>query len=728
MKSFEGRRLAEKYSRQSLVAQISSCHQRIRRLKQSEASLQLELEELLPVEVYEKLVALKEQVFRDVSSTCKERQKAKFDKLLEDCCHNKCSSDVKKRWVLNLSNTQLSTEETEVLKKGLNFAPAPHKIPVSQMISAVECGLSRIPSEAAFLARKKVANILSHAKPPESNLRPEHCRALKSLKRKTNILILPADKGRATVVMDKEDYERKVCDLLDDSRTYEVLKRDPTVSFERKMNALLLEYKKRGLIPQRLYDRLRSSGGLTPLFYGLPKIHKPGVPLRPIVSFITSPSYQLSRHLSYILSPLIGKSDSSVKNSVEFSDFIRSKHLGQDEVLVSFDVVSLFTNVPISLAIEVARRRLETDEELCLRTQLGTQELITLLEFCLKATYLAFRGRVFRQKFGTAMGSPVSVSVANLVMEDIEERALTSFNIQLPFWKRYVDDTITAVPKEKVSELLDHLNSIEDSINFTVEIEKNSKIPFLDILLTHEADGSVSTTVYRKATHTDKYLDYESHHPLSHKLSVVSTLLHRIDTHCSTDSARSVENSRVLQALKVNGYPKTLVRRPPVKKKHQLTQEWKSTIVLPYVRGVSESLRRVLGPLGVRVGFRPANTLGRMLSRPKDVIPDVQKSGVVYKIPCASCPASYIGQTGRRLQQRLDEHKRAIRQADFNASPLAEHVWTEEHQVDWSNVVVVSNPRDLTTRLVEEALTIRSTTNVLNRDTGFLPSGYDGLR
>jgi len=80
------------------------------------------------------------------------------------------------------------------------------------------------------------------------------------------------------------------------------------------------------------------------------------------------------------------------------------------------------------------------------------------------------------------------------------------------------------------------------------------------------------------------------------------------------------------------------------------------------------------------------------------MIPDMQKSGVVYKI---NCPASYTGQTGRRLQQRLDEHKRAIRQADFNASPLAEHVWTEEHQVDWSNVAVVSNPRDHTTRLVE---------------------------
>ena len=197
--------------------------------------------------------------------------------------------------------------------------------------------------------------------------------------------------------------------------------------------------------------------------------------------------------------------------------------------------------------------------------------------------------------------------------------------------------------------MLDHLNSIEDSINFTVEVEKDSQIPFLDVLLTHEADGSVNTAVYRKPTHTDKYLDYESLHPLSHKPSVVSTLHHRVDTHCSTDSARCTEKSHVSQALKVNGYPRKLSRCPPVKKTQLVTQEWKSTAVLPYVRGVSESLRRVLVPLGVRVCFSPAITLRRMLSRPKDVVPDVQKSGVVYKILCAGCPASYIGQTGRRL-------------------------------------------------------------------------------
>ena len=74
------------------------------------------------------------------------------------------------------------------------------------------------------------------------------------------------------------------------------------------------------------------------------------------------------------------------------------------------------------------------------------------------------------------------------------------------------------------------------------------------------------------------------------------------------------------------------------------------------------------------------------MSSPKDRIPDLQRSGVVYKTPCAVCPAAYIGQTGRRLCQRLDEHKRAVKGADFNSSALAEHAWTEGHPVDWQNV------------------------------------------
>ena len=100
---------------------------------------------------------------------------------------------------------------------------------------------------------------------------------------------------------------------------------------------------------------------------------------------------------------------------------------------------------------------------------------------------------------------------------------------------------------------------------------------------------------------------------------------------------------------------------------------------------------------------------------------------MVYKIPCAACPAAYIGQTGRRPCQCLGEHKRAVKDADFNSSALAEHAWTEGHPVDWQSVSILSSCPDYHYRLVKEAILIRTSTSVLNRDIGTLPPEYDNL-
>ena len=186
----------------------------------------------------------------------------------------------------------------------------------------------------------------------------------------------------------------------------------------------------------RWHHKLRSSDGLPPRFYGLPKIHKPGYPLRPIISFIDSPTYMLLKHLAQILRPLMSSTDLMVKNSVEFCEQMKNV------------VVSLFTSIPVDLAIQVAN-----DETLLDRSTIPVDDIVDLLDFCLSTTNLKYNDTYYQQIFGTAMGSPVSAVMANLVMEDLEKRALSPSIVQPCFWKRYVDDVCAAVSSSLVQTL-----------------------------------------------------------------------------------------------------------------------------------------------------------------------------------------------------------------------------------------------------------------------------------
>ena len=132
------------------------------------------------------------------------------------------------------------------------------------------------------------------------------------------------------------------------------------------------------------------------------------------------------------------------------------------------------------------------------------------------------------------MGSPVSVVVVNIVMEHIEDIALKMSPVPTIFWKRYVDDVLTAIPADRVYEMLAHINSINHNIQFI--LEREGHISFLDVKIMHNDDGSLFTKVYHKPTHTDQYLQFSSHHPTAHKQAVVSTLLKRATSHCSSNS------------------------------------------------------------------------------------------------------------------------------------------------------------------------------------------------
>ena len=158
---------------------------------------------------------------------------------------------------------------------------------------------------------------------------------------------------------------------------------------------------------------------------------------------------------------------------------------------------------------------------------LSVGDIVELLTFVRKTTYFSFRDSIYQQQFGVAMGSPVSPIVVNIFMEDLEQRAIATSPVECRprIWKRFVDDTITAIPKGKAKALNEHLDTVDEtgSVKFSHEEMEDHKLPFLDALFHIREDGGLKTTVYRKKTHTNQYLQFSSHHPLSHKLGVVRT-------------------------------------------------------------------------------------------------------------------------------------------------------------------------------------------------------------
>jgi len=166
-----------------------------------------------------------------------------------------------------------------------------------------------------------------------------------------------------------------------------------------------------------------------PKLYGLPKLHKPGIPMRPIVSFCWSPTYQLSKYLTTILQPLTDKSRRKLQSTENFIDAIKTVQIPDDYKLVSFDMKSLFTSIPLQLGLQSTKTAIQ---QFTTELQLPTEDIMDLLNLCLTSTCFQYNGKHYKQLHGTAMGSPVSVVVAEIVMLYITNLLTTTLTGTLP--------------------------------------------------------------------------------------------------------------------------------------------------------------------------------------------------------------------------------------------------------------------------------------------------------
>ena len=315
--------------------------------------------------------------------------------------------------------------------------------------------------------------------------------------------------------------------------------------------------------------------------------------MRPIVSFCGSPTYELSKYLTTILKPLTEESRHKLQSTENFIDDIKTVQVPDDHKLVSFDVKSLFTSIPLQLALDCTETAVNNSTS---QLPLLTNDLMDLLKLCLTSTYFQYYGKHHKQLHGTAMmGSPVSVVVAEIVTQNIEKEALASYKLTIPLWLRYVDDTFTTLHKDEIDDFHEHLNRQKAHIQFTKEIEDNVKILFLDCLIIRD-NNRLQTTVYRKPTHTGRLLDESSYNPTSHKATTMRTSTRRALLVCDSHDSLADEHNYLDNVFSKNNYNCDFVTRNTYRTEPNATNTNLSpttTVTIPYIKGTAEIIARI---------------------------------------------------------------------------------------------------------------------------------------
>ena len=535
--------------------------------------------------------------------------------------------------------------------------------------------------------------------------------------------------------MSQLDYDSKLKSLLQETSTYTILSEDPTEKIEGQCNRLILKWKKKNFITSEEATTLTRYNSICSRIYGKPKIHKANNPLRPIVSMNDAPTYNLSKMFVDILNNINGKTKRSVRNASELRQKLKKLKIPKGYVLVSLDVVSLFTKIPSELVYSAIEKKWT---KICKFTKLPKDEFLLGLKMVMENCVFQYKDAIYKQIFGSPMGSPGSPCFADLVMEILEEDVIKRLPWKLPFFFRYVDDILTAIPVDKKQEILKAFNDYDENIQFTMEVESNNAIAFLDLLVIRTANGTLKTDWFHKETWSGRYLNFNSSLPFSYKRNTIKIITDKILE--LSDPEFHEKNFQLLKdTLVKNGYPKRLINDVIEKTMNGTTTELDDNntkgkektkfVSIPYIKGLFEKIRYVFKDTDTEIVGRGGNNLGRnIFSKLKSKIPKEKQSNVVYNIPCC-LENSYVGETGNRLGTRTGQHDYNIKVMNSNHSALCKHAIKEKHTPKFDQAEILFIERNQKARQIKEMIAIKQTKNNLNlkTDTLFLSTIYNDL-
>lgn len=541
------------------------------------------------------------------------------------------------------------------------------------------------------------------------------------LKEHPSLLVLQSDKGNVTVIMQKTTYVDLANQLLLDDKYYKILNRDPTLTLQNKSNQIIKEFSNKGYITSEEAKKLFEYNTIPALFYGLPKIHKPTLSLRPIVSSINTPTSNLSVFASKVLSASLDNNNRYyVKDSFQAAMVLNNFQLPENYVIISLDIVSLFSNIPTELAVNIIDNKWDKIQP---HTKVRKDDFLRLLRFIFSSCYFSFDNKIYNVTWGCPMGSSLSPVIARIVTDHLLDEIIQQLPFNVPLIKKYVDDIVMFVPAHLTDFTLDVFNNHNEHIKFTIEKENNNSVPFLDTKLIRTSENTIILDWYRKPMCSNRFINFQSIHPMRQKINLVLAMKNRIEKICHPTLKN--KNFQLLKNIMMeNGYPEPLLCKLIFNSRRadgapRLTTEPRllnNICTLPNIPFLTSNLIKILKDENVTIVSRNEFTLRKLSSKTKDLIGEDRQRNVVYSIPCSFCDLVYIGQTSQQLKKRLIQHKSDIKQVSKTCA-LAEHTRRLGHPMIFEDTKILEVETSYIKRSFLEMFHIKRNKNAMNSKT-----------
>ena len=633
----------------------------------------------------------------------------------------------------------LNQSELDVLNKGLKFIPRPKCISHTPILEAAANFGRRLKlnyhfrgaqmyNRTKFIAKSnwtpddknihrtvlncidKINNDIQELSisSQKNNLSPSEINSLRNLRNNRDVVIKPADKGSATVIMDKANYIAEGHRQLNNANHYTKLRTPLYSKTADKIDDLLKDLHKKDFISAKQMCYLKPPIDPRPRqMYLLPKIHKavetwnfsgkmpPG---RPIISDCASESYAVSEYIDHFLQTLARKHDSYVKDTPDFLTKLKQVKIKPDTLLVTLDVESMYTNIDNEGGLDAVKKAFIKNPD-PLRSD---EHILELLEISLKNNDFIFNDEIYLQISGTAMGKKFAPSYANLFMANWETEALDKCYLKPSMYLRYLDDIwiLWDHGEEQFHTFFEILNTHNPAVRLTHRIEKQS-IDFLDVTIFKGSNltknKTLDTKVFFKPTDTHQLLHKASFHPKHTFPGILKSQILRFFRICTQKSDFDEACFVLFKALRKRGYSARFLR--DVKSKLLKYINSGDNIKPPYMECTDQSdhFADTCGSNGLCFTCPHIYPCSSVISNVTNLSFKLQSnlncssSNIIYLLHCEGCGKQYIGQTKRSLRCRFNNHRYDI--ANERPTVIASHFNRACHIDDCKIIPIFQCPK-----------------------------------